>query len=230
MRLVILQPGYLPWLGFFDQMAKSDIFIFYDDVQCDKHGWRNRNRIKTSQGTQWLTVPTLTKNKNFPLIKDILVETNSFWKYKHFESIKQNYSRASYFNLLFPELDKIYTQPWKYLLDLDTKLVEVLMNLLGLKRKILFSSELDIEGSQTERLINFCKFFKADSYLTGAAAKDYLQEERFKEEGISLEYQKYNHPVYTQLYGDFIPYLSIIDLLFNEGPKSLEILTGGKYE
>jgi hypothetical protein len=229
MKLVILQPGYLPWLGFFDQMAQSDIFMFYDDVQYDKHGWRNRNRIKTSQGPQWLTVPVLTKNKKLPLIKDVKIDNNTPWRYNHLQSIKQNYSRTPYFELLFPDLDKIYLQQWEYIIDLDTKLIDLILKILGLNKRIEFSSHLLIKGTQTERLINFCKFFKADEYLTGAAAKDYLEEERFKEESIHLEYQKYNHPIYPQLYGDFIPYLSIIDLLFNEGPESLKILTGDKY-
>lgn len=229
MKLVILQPGYIPWLGFFDQMAQSDIFMFYDDVQYDKHGWRNRNRIKTSQGAQWLTVPVLTRNKKLPLIKDVKIDNSTTsWRYTHLQSIKQNYSRTPYFELLFPDLDKIYLQQWEYIIDLDTQLIDLILKILGLNRRIEFSSHLLIQGTQTERLINFCKYFKADKYLTGAAAKEYLKEERFKEENIELEYQKYNHPKYTQLYGDFIPYLSIIDLLFNEGPKSLEILTEGK--
>lgn len=230
MKLVILQPGYLPWLGFFDQIAQSDIFMFYDDVQYDKHGWRNRNRIKTSQGPQWLTVPVLTKNKKLPLIKDVKIDNNTSWRYNHLQSIKQNYSRTPYFELLFPDLDKIYLQQWEYIIDLDTQLIDLILKILGLNRRIEFSSHFPVKGTQTERLINFCKFFKADEYLTGAAAKDYLQEGRFKEENIHLEYQKYNHPVYPQLYGDFLPYLSIIDLLFNKGSESLKVLTGGQYD
>lgn len=229
MKLVILQPGYLPWLGFFDQMAKSDIFVFYDDVQYDKHGWRNRNRIKTSQGPQWLTVPVLTKGLNKPLIKDIHIDNGFSWYRDNLKSIKQNYSRTPYFELIFPVIDKVLLSFWDYILDLDIDLTTKLMETLNLKRDIRISSALGIKGVQTERLINFCKYFKADEYLTGNAAKDYLKEERFKEEGIKLEYHNYNHPKYKQLYGDFIPYLSTIDLLFNEGPQSLEILTGGKY-
>jgi len=231
MKLVILQPGYLPWLGFFDQMAQSDIFVFYDDVQYDKHGWRNRNRIKTSQGPQWLTVPVLTKNKKLPLIKDVKIDNSTtYWRYNHLQSIKQNYSRTPYFELLFPDLDKIYLQQWEYIIDLDTQLIDLILKMLGLNRRIEFSSHLLIKGTKTEKLINFCKYFKVDEYLTGNAAKDYLLEGRFSEEGIKLTYHNYNHPKYEQLYGDFIPYLSIIDLLFNKGPKSLEILTGGVYK
>jgi len=229
MKLVILQPGYLPWLGFFDQLAQSDIFVFYDDVQYDKHGWRNRNRIKTSQGPQWLTVPVLTTSKNLPLIKDTQIDNGTNWPKRHLEGIRQNYSRSPFFDLLFPELGTLYSKSWQYILDLDTSLITLLTRLLGLNRKILFSSELSIEGYQTERLINFCKLLKVDKYLTGSAARSYLKEERFKEENIELSYHDYPHPKYNQLYGEFIPYLSTIDLVFNEGPKSLEILTGAKY-
>jgi len=230
MKLVILQPGYLPWLGFFDQLAQSDIFVFYDDVQYDKHGWRNRNRIKTSRGVQWLTVPVLTKNKKLQLIKDVKIDNSTtYWRYNHLQSIRQNYSRTPYFELLFPDLDKIYLQQWEYIIDLDIQLIDLILKMLGLNRRIEFSSHLLIKGTKTEKLINFCRYFKVDEYLTGNAAKDYLIEDRFPEEGIKLTYHNYNHPKYEQLYGDFIPYLSIVDLLFNEGPNSLEILTGGKY-
>jgi hypothetical protein len=228
MRVVILQPGYLPWLGFFDQMYKSDVFVIYDDVQYDKHGWRNRNRIKTAQGTQWLTVPILTKGKDRPLVKDVLINSKMEWRQTHLRSIKQNYSRAAFFDTYFEMFENIYAKEWKYLIDVDMAFIFALMEKLGLTRRIEFSSSLGISGDETQRLVDICLHFRATDYLTGDAAKDYLDEPLFSQNGIRLCYHDYQHPVYPQLYGEFIPYLSVVDLLFNHGGESLGLLTNKK--
>ncbi len=228
MRVVILQPGYLPWLGFFDQMYKSDVFVIYDDVQYDKHGWRNRNRIKTAQGIQWLTVPILTKGKDRPLVKDVLINSKMEWRQTHLRSIKQNYSRAAFFDTYFDMLENIYAKEWKYLIDVDMAFIFALMEKLGLTRRIEFSSSLGISGGETQRLVDICLHFRATDYLTGDAAKDYLDESLFSQNGIRLCYHGYQHPVYSQLYGEFIPYLSVVDLLFNHGGESLGLLTNKK--
>jgi len=228
--VVILQPGYLPWLGFFDQMYKSDIFVIYDDVQFDKNGWRNRNKIRTSQGWQWLTVPVFLKGQNFPKIKDVLINNNENWRKKHLESIRQNYSKAPFFDGVFEICEKIYSKEWKYLLDLDVAFIYNLAEKLNMKREIKFSSELDVKGDQTERLVNICLKFRASEYLTGDAARNYIDESLFQKNNIKLEFHNYKHPIYSQRFGEFIPYLSVIDLMFNHGEESLSILTNKREE
>lgn len=225
MRIVILQPGYIPWLGFFDQMYQSDIFVIYDDVQYDKHGWRNRNRIKTSQGAMWLTVPVLTKGQEKPVNKEIKIDNNGNWRKKHLQSIVQNYSKTPYFNDYFYDLEKIILKDTDFLLDLNMRMISFLSEKLHINKKIIFSSDLGIEGEATDRLINICRHLNAAEYLTGDAAKNYLKERLFLENNIKLVYHNYRHPVYKQQYEDFIPYLSVIDLLFNHGEESLKILT-----
>ena len=228
MRVVILQPGYLPWLGFFDQMYKSNVFVIYDDVQYDKHGWRNRNRIKTAQGIQWLTVPVLTMGQDKPLVNEVLINNKVDWRRTHLRTIKQNYSRAPFFNKYFDIFEEIYSKEWEYLLDIDVTFIFAIMRELGLNTEIKFSSSLGIMGKDTGRLVDICLYLGASEYLTGDAAKDYLDESLLSQNDIKLEYHHYQHPVYNQLYGEFIPYLSVIDLLFNHGNESLDILTHSK--
>lgn len=228
MKLVILQSSYLPWSGYFDQMTKAGYFIVYDDVQYDKHGWRNRNRIKTPQGIQWLTVPVLTKGKDKPLLKDVLINNDSHWAKDHLKSIKQNYSKAPFFKDCIHTFDELYAKEWKYLIDIDMAFILALKDKLGIATKIMFSSDMEKSGDRIQRLIDICLEAGATEFIEGAAGKSYLAgegEQRFKESGINIVYQDYKHPVYNQLYGDFVPYLSVIDLLFNEGDKSLGILS-----
>jgi hypothetical protein len=227
-RVVILQPGYLPWLGFFDQMYKSDVFVIYDDVQYDKHGWRNRNRIKTAQGVQWLTVPILIKGQDKPLIKEVLINNKVDWRKAHLKSIIQNYSRAPFFDTYRVIFDEIYSREWEYLIDVDMAFIFALIEKLGLSTNIKFSSSLGIAGEGTQRLIDISLSLGAGEYLTGDTAKDYLDESLFSQNYIKLKYHHYRHPVYNQLYGEFVPYLSVIDLLFNHGKDSLDILTHNK--
>lgn len=224
MRLAILQPGYLPWLGFFEQMYHSDIFVVYDNVQYDKHGWRNRNRIKTSNGAQWLTVPVLTKGQDKPLNRDILIDNKTNWGKKHLLSLRQNYSKAPCFKEYISFFEDTYSRQWDKLIDLDMHLIRRFAEILGIKSKIVFASSLQATGDAVQRLISICKELGADTFYEGAAGKDYIDTKVFEKAGITLEFQDYQHPVYKQLYGDFLPYLSIVDLIFNHGSHSLEIL------
>ena len=228
MTVVILQPGYLPWLGFFDQMYKSDRFVILDDVQYDKHSWRNRNRIKTDRGIQWLTVPVLISGKNQPIIKGVLIDNKMNWRKKHLKGIEQNYKKSQFFKDYFYIFEETFSKEWKYLIDLDMEFIYRLNAVLGLNRKIIFASDLNIKTDKTERLITICQMLNASKYLTGDAAKEYIDAGEFIKHNIQLEFHNYSHPTYKQLYGEFIPYLSIIDLIFNHGDESLEILTGQK--
>ena len=229
MIIGILQPGYLPWLGFFEQMYKSDVFVIYDDVQYDKEGWRNRNRIKSANGVQWLTVPVQFKLSAAPPITEVKIDNKSNWRKKHLASIRQNYTKAAFFKNYIEFFEEVYDREWEYLIDLDIFLISGLAGFLGMPPKAIHrSSNLNVSGDRIGRLINICKCFGADTFYEGYSGKNYIEENDFLMQGIRVVYQKYNHPIYKQLYGDFVPYLSAIDLLFNHGDKSLNIIMGEK--
>ena len=221
----ILQPGYLPWLGFFEQMHRSDIFVIYDDVQYDKHSWRNRNKIKTPNGAQWITVPVLIKFNEHTLVNEVKINNDVNWRKKHLFSIRQNYSKAPYYHHYSYIFEEAYEREWEYLIDLDIHFISKLAEVIGIDTgKITRSSTLGVIGDRIERLIKICKKFNADTFYEGASGKNYIEEEAFSKEGIRVVFQDYRYPIYDQLYGDFIPYLSGIDLLLNQGEKSLSIL------
>jgi hypothetical protein len=227
MIIGILQPGYLPWLGFFEQLHRSDVFVLYDDVQYDKEGWRNRNRIKTANGSQWLTVPVLLRFNEHPLILDVRIDNKVNWRKKHLGAIRQNYAKAPFFRKYIEIFEAAYSREWEYLVDLDVYFIEKLAECLGMShKKIVRSSSFPVEGERMERLVNLCKFFGADTFYEGAAGKSYMDVDYFSGHGIHVEFQDYQHPTYPQLYGKFIAYLSVIDLLFNRGEDSMAILSG----
>jgi hypothetical protein len=221
---VVLQPSYIPWLGYFAQVHRADVFVVYDDVQFDKHGWRNRNRVKTAQGTQWLTVPVLTHGQHQPTNATIEIDNKVPWRKKHLSTLRQSYARAPFFKSYAAHFEDVYQREWARLIDLNLALFGLVLQILGLERPILRASELDVSGDPVERLIGICRRIGANWFYEGAAGRDYIDDSRFVEAGITIEYQDYRHPVYPQQHGEFVPYLSVVDLLFNCGPKSLEIL------
>lgn len=224
MTVVILQPGYLPWLGFFHQMYVADVFVVYDDVQYDKGSWRNRNRIKTANGVQWLTVPVLTKGRKMPSIKEVRINNESNWRRKHLESLVQAYGKTRYFDEYIKGFEHAYGREWELLIDLDMYFINYLAECLGCKTRLEYASNLGVDGIKTERLVRICQALGSTEYFQGAAGRNYIDERLFFEVGIRLRYQDYVHPEYEQLYGEFVPYLSAVDLLFNHGPESLGIL------
>lgn len=226
MRLCILQPSYLPWLGFFDQMHRADTFVYLDDVQFTRRDWRNRNKIRTPNGWSWLTVPVLQKSRFKQLLKDTRIDNSVPWRRKHQEAILSHYAKAPYFDLYFPALESVYNKPWDFLLDLCYETLQILQEALGIQVSILKASEIGVESAKGEKILALCQTLGASHYLTGDASAEYLSPEAFDEQGIVLEMQNYRHPSYHQRYPDFIPYLSVIDLLFNEGERSLAILSG----
>jgi WbqC-like protein family len=229
--LVVLQPGYLPWLGFFDQMRRADVFVYYDDVQFDKHGWRNRNRIKTPNGPLWLTVPVQHNGNTAPLrILDAKIDPTQRWARKHTRSIRQYYAQAPFLGRYLPELEELIERSWTHIVDLDLAVVSLLARWLSLAPAVYRSSELGIGGVRSERLINLCRHFGATRYLSGDAAQDYLDADCFAAEGVTVEWQNYRHPVYPQQHGEFVPYLSVIDLLLNCGDESPSILQQGSFQ
>jgi hypothetical protein len=228
--LVVLQPGFLPWLGFFDQMRRAGVFVYYDDVQYDKHGWRNRNRIKTPSGPHWLTVPTRHAGLGKPSILDVEVETTAPWARKHIGTIRQYYRDAKWLDRYLPELSDLLQRPWRRLVDLDLAVSRQMADWLGITTPTLRASELGIRGERSERLVALCQYLGVTRYLSGNAAQSYLDVDLFARHGISVEWQNYAHPVYPQLHGEFVPYLSAIDLLLNCGDESGRILREGTRE
>ena len=224
--VVVLQPGYLPWLGFFDQLRRADVFVYYDDVQFDKHGWRNRNRIKTQAGLQWLSVPVRHSGLGLPRVMDVEIDARTAWARKHVASLRQAYARAPHAAEYLPQLAEVLERKWERLVDLDFAVVDVIRGWLGLERRIVRSSELGIDGRQSDRLVRICRHFGARTYYSGAAARSYLDVGLFDSHGIQVVWQDFVHPVYPQLHGPFEPYLSIVDLVFNCGAASMAVLEG----
>jgi len=215
------QPQYLPWLGYFDKIRRADIFCYLDDVQYKKNDWQNRNRIKTAQGWQWLTVPVRYR---FPQkICDVTINNALNWKKKHLHTLATNYNRAPFFKRFAPAFEEIYAQDWRFLADLNIALVECLKKAFRLDRlPAVKSSALRLRQDPTDRLIDICRQLKADTYLSGPDGVIYMDLERFKQNGIQIIVQEFVHPVYPQLFSDFRTQMSAVDLLFNCGPEGLE--------
>lgn len=226
MKCVILQPSYIPWRGYFHQIFKSDVFVFYDDVQYDKNGWRNRNQIKTSQGLQWLTIPVHTKgtvSEKIPINK-IEISWDKSWNESHWKAIQFAYRKAPFFSKYEEFFSEIYGRHPKYLSEFTIETTIEISRILGIKHtKFLNSSNLEsISGERTDRLISILTTVGADHYISGPSAKDYIEIDKFIHAGIELEYMKYDYPEYDQLYPPYFPNVSIIDLLFMNGEHSLE--------
>lgn len=226
---VILQPSYIPWRGYFHQIKKADIFVFYDDAQYDKHSWRNRNRVKTPQGSQWLTIPVLTKGvvTQKRSINEISVAWNRNWNTEHWGTLQQLYGKAPYFQRYTSLLAPFYQGHPELLADFTIDLTVALARELGIEHtRFIRSSSLGVTGSKTDRLVHILQAVGATHYISGPSAKDYLEEDKLQSADISLEYMAYEYPVYDQLYPPFDPYISILDLLFTVGPQAPEFIWG----
>jgi hypothetical protein len=223
--LVVLQPGYLPWLGYFDLLKKADVFVHYDDVQFDKHSWRNRNRVKGPKGAIWLTVPVFHSGRAGQPILDVEIDDRQDWRRKHLSTVAQLYARAPFVDTVLPRLRNIIERPWPRLVDLDLALTDWLAAEIGIATPRHRASELDVGGDRNERLINLCQHFRATRYISGNAAQDYLDVAQFAAAGIEVVWHNYDHPNYAQQHGEFVPYLSVLDLLLNVERNSLAVLS-----
>jgi hypothetical protein len=229
MNCVILQPSYIPWRGYFHQIYRADVFVFYDDVQYDKHGWRNRNQIKTSQGKQWLTIPVHSRGvtvENIP-INRVQIDWSKPWSRSHWKALSFAYGRAPFFHAYAPQLESIYQRSDEYLVDFTIDLTIFLARELGIEHtRFVRSSELTTHGQKTERLVEILVQLGATHYISGPSARDYMQEDKFATSGITLEYIEYNYPEYPQLYPPYDPQVTILDLMFMTGPGALKYIVG----
>lgn len=203
--------------------------MFYDDVQYDKHGWRNRNRIKTHQGSQWLTIPVHARGapvQNLP-INRVEIDWKQSWNRKHWMTLQQTYGRAPYFPQYAARLQDFYQGHPLLLADFTIELTVALARELGIRHtRFLRSSSIQAAGQKTDRLINILTTLGATHYISGPSARDYIEEEKFEAAGIALEYMEYNYPEYEQLYPPYDPQVTILDLMFMTGPEALDWILG----
>ncbi|WP_406661227.1 WbqC family protein [Methanolobus sp. ZRKC3] len=219
-KVSIHQPMYFPYPGIFNKIKNVDVFVFLDDVQYSNQYYYNRNRIKTSTGEHMLTVPI---KKHFGQnLNEVLIENNILWQKKHMKAFIANYNKSEYFKDYKDFFDHVYATKWERLHDLNMYTMTYILEQLGIKTPFYFSSDI-LKGksvSGTERLAEICKKLKADVYLSGTSGREYLDLKYFHENNIKVEYQNYEQIEYKQLYGNFIPNLSIVDLLFNLGEET----------
>lgn len=228
MRVAIHQPQYLPWLGYFDKMDQVDSFVLLDDVQFKKNEWQNRNRIKTAAGWQWLTVPVLHHSSQ--RISEVKINPTVPWARKHLQALVSNYASTPFLDLHRPFFEDLYAREWGSLLDLNLVTISYLVEALAIRTKLVLASSLPLPTGieATDRLVAICQALEADTYLSGAGGRGYLDLARFDEAGIRVLFQAFQTRPYPQRFGAFIPDLSIVDLLFNCNGDSLHILRQGR--
>ena len=224
MVITIHQPEHLPWLGFFHKASQADSIVILDNVQFRKNYFQNRNKIRTQDGWQWITVPVSRSLET--MIKDVAINDEPRWKEKWWNAVYLSYKRSKYFDQYEKELQKILDSSTGNLCALNVALLKFVFKALGIKADTVFASKLGAEGKAGALILDICRKMKADSYLSGISGKDYLDLEAFRNAGISVTFQEFHHPIYRQLYEPFMPCMSVIDLLFNYGPESPEIING----
>ena len=217
--VVIHQPDFMPYLGFFQRLLYADLYVILDNVQfvnnC-KDSWHRRDKIKTPKGEQWFTVG-IQKASLKTNICDILINKNDNWKIKHLNLINENYKKAPFYNEIFPYIKELYSFECDNLVEFNMKSIHMLFDLFAIKIKEVFASTLETTGKSNELLVDILQKVGADRYLSGVGAKAYFDSAPYDEAGIEVVWQDFIHPVYPQLFGPFVPYLSSIDLLFNCG-------------
>lgn len=230
MRCAIVQPSYIPWRGYFDIIRRSDVFVFYDDVQYDRRGWRNRNRIKTADGTKWLTIPVHARGAQLTglPIRDVAMVDDG-WARRHVDLLRRSYRKAPFFERYAEWLERTYATPPELLADFTIETTTELARILGIEQtRFLRSSSLGVEGRKTERLIAVLQRVGATHYLSGPSARAYVDEQQFADANIALEWMEYDYPDYPQLHGAFDPHVSVLDLIFMTGDRAADYIWNTK--
>lgn len=229
------QPHYLPWLGYLDKIARADLFVVMDDLQFEAQNFQNRQRVKLSAGPAWLTVPVHRGSQADRICDKTIIATSNprhHWQHRHWETLRTNYRRAPYFARYADELHEVYTRRWENLVDLDRHLLSLAVRWLDIRTPIVSSSQLALapQLTKTDRLIDMCTKVRATSYLTGSGGSTgYLDVEALARAGVTVQWQRFHHPSYPQRHprAGFVSHLGFVDLLFNAGPASRDILLGG---
>lgn len=214
--VVIHQPDFVPYLGFFHRFLHADFFIALDHVQFAPRLWTHRDKIKTAQGEKWLTV-SRKKTPRDTAINQIELSTETDWRKDNLRLLEQNYRNASFYAEVMPDIERLYSAPHSSLRDFNMASIEMLMDMLDVRLPWVYSSALNSEGAKNELLVDLLKKVSATHYLSGVGARDYFDAGPFVEAGVEVVWQDFTHPVYSQQFGDFLPYLSSLDLLFNHG-------------
>lgn len=224
-KVAILQSNYIPWKGYFDMIAAVDEFIIFDDMQYTRRDWRNRNQIKTPQGIQWMTIPVLAKGKYHQTIRDTEIDGKD-WSDTHWKALTQNYRRAAHFDEISEWLQPLYLrEPETHISELNRRFIEAICAYLGIHTRISNSWDYDLVDGKSERLAYLCRQAQATEYISGPAAKDYIEANIFSDLGVNLTWFDYSgYPEYPQLWGEFSHGVTILDLLFNCGPASRQYM------
>jgi WbqC-like protein family len=231
MKIAISQPTYLPWLGYFDLIDQVDAFVLLDSVQFEKQSWQQRNRIKTPTGLQWLTVPVVFRGRLEQRIMEVVIRDPEFPK-KHIRAIELNYRRAPFFDHYFPAIARVLEDhaEGSFLVDLNIEFVRWCCTELNVRTPLVRSSELNQSGRRSELLVNLCRCLNADTYVSTPGSATYLLNDLrlFADAGINVSFQNFEHPTYRQMFPPFVPYASVLDVLFNEGENLGQILRSGR--
>ena len=229
------QPEFMPWLGYISKAVMSDAYFVLDSVQFVKDVFQNRNkiRIKSNIGWQWLTVPVLDVKKHLLNWTDVRIDNSQHWKTKHLNSIYYSYAKANYFDIIYNDIEKIYQNNWDFLIDFIVYIREYTFKKFNIHIPVYRTTDLieqgyDISGQKTDLIINMCKVIGADNFVFGSVGRTYVDKEKFNEADIQFYFQNFKHPTYNQIQGEFIPNMSFIDLLFNYGDESVNILNKSK--
>jgi hypothetical protein len=215
-KVAILQSNYIPWKGYFDFIAKADVFVIYDEVQYTKNDWRNRNMIQTASGLQWITVPVRQVSLDQKICESKIFTDN--WSKKHISTLQGNYTKAPHFKSYKDQIFSLYENQSSFISEVNVAFIKGICEILGIKTEIIDSRELKLEGNRNIRLIEACKKLNATTYISGPAAKSYLDTEFFKKEGIEVDWMDYSgYKEYKQVFEPFQHSVSVLDLIFNTG-------------
>ncbi len=227
--IAIMQPTFLPWIGYFAMIDRVDDFVFLDNVAFDHRSWQQRNRIKTAQGASWLTVPVQAKGNRGQLVKDTQIQYDGGNPLEKIaKTLEHTYGKAAFYREYAPKIIAIFESKPKKINDLNVALIEYFCDAFEIKKKFSSASDLKADGAKADLLANICEEKGADLYISAPGSREYLEEsDVFERKNIPYAYHEYKHPQYVQMHGEFIPYMCAADLLFNEGPKSLKIIRSG---
>jgi hypothetical protein len=229
------QPHYMPWLGYLDKMAKADLFVVMDDLQFEAQNYQNRQRLKLAGGPTWLTVPLFHGSQADSILDKLISSSQSpkqHWQHRHWNTILTNYRNAKFFDRYADELHEVFQRRWEHLIDLDLHMLQLARRWLDIDTPVVRSSEIGLEGTKTDRLIDMCHKVGARCYLTGAGGSTgYLDVEKIGRTGVGVIWQQFTHPVYAQRYPNlgFASHLGFLDIVLNCGPASRDLLFGASH-